>query len=42
MNNKIRFKELSIPLKFGMIASWIIGMLYIIGFTIGFIIGLSS
>lgn len=35
--NKITFKELSIPLKIGIVTAYIIGLIYLAAFIIGFI-----
>ena len=36
---KVTFKELSIPLKAAVIVSWIVGLLYLFAFLVGFIEG---
>jgi hypothetical protein len=36
----IKFKDLSIPLRIGMIVSWIVASYWVSLFTIGFFIGL--
>jgi hypothetical protein len=36
----IEFRDLSLPLKVGIVTSWIVGVLYIVLFLIGFILGI--
>lgn len=35
----INFKDLSIPLKIGIVASWVLGILYVLVFIVSFIEG---
>ncbi len=37
---KVEFKDLSIPLKIGIVLSWFIGIIYGIAFITGIIIGM--
>jgi len=39
---KIRFKDLSFWLKFGIVAAWIYGGYAVVAFTLGFIEGLAG
>lgn len=36
---KIEFKDLSVPLKIGMVAAWVVGCIWLLLFLIGFIMG---
>jgi hypothetical protein len=36
---KIKFMDLSIPLRIAAILAWIVGMIYIFAFIVGFIYG---
>jgi len=38
----ITFKELSTPLKIAVIMAWCVGVVYILSFLIGFIIGFTA
>lgn len=42
MNDKIKYSNLSLPLKFAVILAWVVGGLYLIFFSIGFIEGVVS
>ena len=42
MNDKIKFSNLSIPLKIANILAWIVGASFILAFISGFIEGLGS
>lgn len=37
--DKIKFKDLSWPIKVGVVSGWVFGSLYLILFIAGFIIG---
>lgn len=39
---EVRFKHLSTPLKIAVIASWIIGGIYVLAFIVGFFVGVMS
>jgi len=39
---KVTFKDLSIWLKIPIVSSWIVGTIYLMAFSIGFIIGLAG
>lgn len=41
-NEKVRFKDLSMPLKVLVVACWVVISWNIIGFLAGFIIGLTA
>lgn len=37
---KITFKDLSIPIKIGIVLAWITGLLFIMYFSLGFLVGI--
>ena len=40
--NMITFKELSLPLKFAIVISWVLGILSLIAYIVGFVSGVQS